>query len=166
VDVLVTVDPVAYYHYDYVLKPDVARAIGAVNHFYKDQHKTMMLVVPGRIGTSSPELGVPVVFADICEFQAICEVSCSEAGYMPELSYGSHMFQDLVEADMLYCAIYQNEKTLAYTPGLFASCPNLLSEILPQAKDLESILSVYDLSGQGLCLYHDMESGETLCARG
>ena len=72
----------------------------------------MMLIVPGRIGTSSPELGVPTTFADISEFEAVCEVEEKEAGYNPELSYGSHIFQDLVEAEILYTAIFNNEKTM------------------------------------------------------
>ncbi len=38
----------------------------------------MMLIVPGRIGTSSPELGVPTSFADIIEFEAVCEVEEKE----------------------------------------------------------------------------------------
>ncbi len=59
------------------------------------------LLSPGRIGTSSPELGVPVAFGDISGFSEICEISDNQAGYMPELSYGSHMFQDLVEG--MFC---------------------------------------------------------------
>lgn len=77
----------------------------------------MLLMVPGRIGTSSPELGVPTTFADISEFEAICEIEEKKAGYNPELSYGSHIFQDLVEAEILYTAIFSNEKTLAVCTG-------------------------------------------------
>ena len=78
----------------------------------------MMLVVPGRVGTSSPELGVPVTFSDISAFEAICEVEEKEAGYNPELSYGSHMFQDLVEADIFYTAVFANEKTIRFCAGI------------------------------------------------
>ena len=69
-----------------------------------------MLMTPGRIGTSSPELGVPVAFGDISNFSIICEVADNRVGYMPELSYGSHMFQDLVEAEIIYCAIWNDKK--------------------------------------------------------
>ena len=52
----------------------------------RGRRQKLMLLVPGRIGTSSPELGVPVVYADISQFAAICEVAYSKAGYRPELS--------------------------------------------------------------------------------
>lgn len=68
-------------------------------------NQNLLLFVPGRIGTSSPELGVPVSFAAINHFCAICEMSDSEVGYMPELSYGSHMFPDLVEAEIFYTCV-------------------------------------------------------------
>ena len=74
----------------------------------------MLLMVPGRIGTSSPELGVPTAFSDISEFDAVCEIADSKVGYNPELSYGSHFFQDLVESGILYNAIFENEKTVVY----------------------------------------------------
>lgn len=68
------------------------------------------------IKTRLPELGVPVVYADISQFSAICEVAYSEVGYRLELSYGNHMFQDLVEADVYYGAINENSKTRIYNP--------------------------------------------------
>ena len=76
-------------------------------------------LLPGRTGTSSPELGVSVVFGDISGFSENCEVSDNRAGYMPELSYGSHMFQDLVEARIRYHAVFNNHRTLEYHPDLF-----------------------------------------------
>lgn len=84
-DVVVYVDPYEYYQYPYARKPDVARAIGEVNRYFEGQNKKMLLITPGRIGTSSPELGVPVVYAEISHFTAIMEVAYSRAGYMPEL---------------------------------------------------------------------------------
>ena len=100
IDLIVYVDPKAYYEMPYADKTRIARIIGKVNWTFREQGRHMMLIVPGRIGTSSPELGVPTTFADISEFEAVCEVEEKEAGYNPELSYGSHIFQDLVEADM------------------------------------------------------------------
>ena len=89
----------------------MAQKIDEINRHYEETDKKMMLLVPGRIGTSSPELGVPVVYANISAFCAICEVAYSEVGYHPELSYVSHMFQVLVEAEVYYGAINENSKT-------------------------------------------------------
>ena len=99
IDHIVLVDPISYYNMPYVRKSNVAKLIGTINWKYKGKNKHMLLMVPGRIGTSSPELGVPTTFADISEFEAICEIEEKKAGYNPELSYGSHIFQDLVR----YC---------------------------------------------------------------
>ena len=104
IEAVVQISPVEYYRCPYQMKPRAAQAVGAINRYYRNQGKRVILLAPGRLGTSSPELGVPVAFAEISGFSVLCEVSDSRAGYMPELSYGSHMFQDLVEADILYCA--------------------------------------------------------------
>ena len=80
IDYIVWVDPQKYYEYEYAKKPDVARLISRINQHFEDTDKKLMLLVPGRIGTSSPELGVPVVYAEISQFSAICEVAYGKAG--------------------------------------------------------------------------------------
>ena len=115
-DIIVYVDPVNYYNMPYRDKPAVARLIGKINWHYRELNKHMMLIVPGRVGTTSPELGVPTSFADISAFEIICETEETKAGYNPELSYGSHIFQDLVEAEILYTAVFNNAKTIHFHP--------------------------------------------------
>ena len=115
VDRIVYVDPVAYYSMPYADKPKTVDLIRKVNWHYRGQGRHMVLIVPGRIGTSSPELGVPAAFADISEFEVICEVEDKTVGYNPELSYGSHIFQDLVEAEILYTAVFSGSKTKVLT---------------------------------------------------
>ena len=160
-DIIVYVDPVAYYHMPYADKPAVAKMIGRVNWSYRDQNMHMMLVVPGRVGTSSPELGVPVTFSDISAFEAICEVEEKEAGYNPELSYGSHMFQDLVEADILYTAVFANEKTIRFEPELLSGTQDISSEF-DEEGSLDGIVKVYDVSGCDCSLYHDLKQEHLL----
>jgi hypothetical protein len=123
--------------------------------------KRVLLMTPGRIGTSSPELGVPVCFADISGFCGICEVSDSRAGYMPELSYGSHMFQDLVEAEIVYCAIWNNEKTRLYQPELLTNLPNRFHEIVPDMPELEDMIWVAE--PKDLYLWQDSLGSRALC---
>ena len=163
IDLVVYVDPVRYYNMPYRDKYRVARAIGTVNWSMRGKDKKMLLMVPGRIGTTSPELGVPTAFADISEFEAICEVSNSKAGYNPELSYGSHFFQDLVESGILYNAIFESEKTIAYRPELLAGCENVFREIVKDGDGLEEIVYVYDVSAMKLTLCNDMKSEHILC---
>lgn len=142
IDVVVQVDPVEYYHYPYRKKYDVAAAIGKINGYYKGTGQNLLLLVPGRLGTSSPELGVPVVFGDISGFCAICEVSDSRAGYMPELSYGSHMFQDLVEAEVLYGAVWNDKRTIVYRPEVLKNCEDLFQKICPEYPELKGMITV------------------------
>lgn len=147
IDVVVHIDPEAYYNYPYALKYDVANAVGKINQYYRDKGKELLLLTPGRIGTSSPELGVPVTFGDISNFSVLCEVSDSRAGYMPELSYGSHMFQDLVEAEILYCAIWNNEKTKIYSPELILNEDNIIGDILPELENMKGIIHITETPG-------------------
>ncbi|MDO4321626.1 MAG: PEP/pyruvate-binding domain-containing protein [Lachnospiraceae bacterium] len=162
IDVIIQVEPKEYYEFPYARKIEVADAIGAVNRYYKGTGKNILLTVPGRIGTSSPELGVPVRFVDISGFCAICEVTDNRAGYMPELSYGSHMFQDLVEAEIFYGAIFGDRRTKCYQRDFFVEQPNLFSKICPEQKELERIIRVYE--PEGIKLWVDGVHNQALCA--
>ena len=156
-DLIVYVDPIAYYNLPYNEKNSVAKAVGSFNWKYRGSGKHMMLIVPGRIGTSSQELGVPTTFADISEFEVICEVAESGAGYNPELSYGSHIFQDLVEAQILYTAVFEGKQTKEYHPEKLTKLPNLLTELLPEQGKLNEVIRILDVSGKGCMVYHDLK---------
>ena len=159
-DLIVYVDPVKYYELPYRDKDLVAKLIGKINWHYRDMNKHMMLIVPGRVGTTSPELGVPTTFADISAYDIICETEESRAGYNPELSYGSHIFQDLVEAEILYTAIFQGDKTLHYSPEKLAGSKDITGEF--DASDvLKDIVHVYDVSDRKCEVYNDV-AGEHL----
>ena len=154
VDLIVYIDAIAYYRLPYRDKYKVKDALSAVNWHFRDQDKRMLLVTPGRICTSSPELGVPSTFADISQFDAIFEVSERAAGYMPELSYGSHIFQDLVEAGILYTAVFEGESTRAFRPEALRALPNDLAEYVPAPEGLEDV--IYVCRPDRLRLYYDM----------
>ena len=154
-DLIVYVDAVGYYNMPYNQKHDAAQLIGQINWKYRNQNKKMLLIVPGRVGTSSPELGVPTAFSDISAFSVICETEETQAGYNPELSYGSHIFQDLVEADILYTAVFRNEKTLHFAPELLQKVPDITSNFDGGAS-LAGIVNVYDVSGMKCRVYHDI----------
>ena len=164
IDTLVYVDSHKYYEYPYAKKSLIARIIGEINTYCKENDKTSMLIVPGRIGTSSPELGIPVVFAEISQFRAILEESYSKVGYVPELSFGSHMFQDLVEADIYYGAIFENDKRLVFNKDLIKDLPNKLNDISSELDDeLYDMIHVVDFDDKNLEFYHDMRKDESKC---
>lgn len=163
IDVVVEIDAKAYYEYPYALKPRAAETVGAVNAYYRGKGKNLLLMTPGRVGTSSPELGVPVSFAQISGFRGICEVSDSRAGYMPELSYGSHMFQDLVEAGIFYCALWGDDRTVKYDRTFFEKLPDLFEKICPDRKELAGMFRVTE--PEDLWYWNNEQAGETLCGR-
>ena len=160
-DIIAYVDPVGYYEMPYNRKNSAAALIGKINWYYRDKDKRMMLIVPGRVGTSSPELGVPTAFSDISAFGVICEVEETAAGYDPELSYGSHIFQDLVEAGILYTAVFHSEKTLHYAPEKLAAAKDITA-VFGDISDLAGIVRVFDVSGCDCRVYNDITKGKLL----
>jgi hypothetical protein len=151
----VYVDPIRYYNLPYNEKTRIASLIGQINWKYRDQGKHLLLMVPGRIGTSSPELGVPTAFSDISGFDAVCEMAETRAGYNPELSYGSHIFQGLVEAQILYMAVFPGDKTLHFQPELLREVSNRIAEI-PGGAEQQEVVFLADVSGRTCELYHDL----------
>lgn len=161
VDVIVQIDPAMYGAFPYAQKHKVAEAVGAINRYYSGSGKNLLLMTPGRIGTSSPELGVPVSFADISCFGEICEVSDSRAGFMPELSYGSHMFQDMVEAEMCYSAVFNDSKTIRYGPRLLSGEEDLFGQICPDRPELFGMITVKE--PENLYYWLDSIKNHALC---
>ncbi len=165
VDTVIQINPKAYYELAYNKKYNIARIIGKINQYFKDQDKTIMLLAPGRLGTKSPELGVPVYFADISNINIICEVSYKDAGYMPELSFGSHFFHDLVEARIFYASILEDQSTIKFNRDFFKGMENKLKDIIDLEEEMTAIIGLYDTSKIGLMLYSDIISGRTICAK-
>ena len=163
-DYIVWTDPQKYYECPYRKKPETGRIIRDINEYLGKREASALLLVPGRIGTSSPELGVPLVYGDISSFDAICEVAYSEAGYRPELSYGSHMFQNLVEADVYYGAINENSKTRIYRPRMLEQYPQVPPEAYTAAEGeaLETV-RVFDVREYRASLLLDAAEGRAVC---
>jgi len=161
---VVIVDSHKYYEFPYNEKPYIARVIGQINEFYKNKGKKLMLIVPGRIGTSSPELGIPVTFANISDFFAILEVSYSAVGYVPELSFGSHLFQDLVEADIFYGALFEDETRIVYDTKILDKFQNKLRDIDSSFnEEIYEMVNVVEIDSEKMEFYYDMKEDECIC---
>ncbi|MCL2244671.1 MAG: PEP/pyruvate-binding domain-containing protein, partial [Treponema sp.] len=145
-------------------KYQAARVIGALNQKLKGN--SIMLIGPGRWGTTTPSLGVPVHFSELCNVSVLCEVSYNQGGLMPELSFGSHFFQDIVEADIFYAAILEprpgEEDDAIFNPNIILDRANTLAETLPSEKSYEQVIHLARIDG--LTLYSDITSQEILCA--
>ena len=108
---------------------------------------------------------MPSGFSDISEFSLLAEVSESSVGYIPELSYGSHIFQDLVEAGILYTAVFEGSSTLSYHPESLKRFTEITDKLTDLPDDIKDIFHVYDLSASGVELYYDMGEERLLICR-
>ena len=70
-------------------------------------------------------------------------------GVTPELSHGTHFFQDLVEANILPLAIYPDAEGGYLNRDLLNNCQNELEKLLPEDKELSDIIRVINLGVQG-----------------
>jgi hypothetical protein len=102
------------------------REIGALNAALKGE--TFICVGPGRWGTSTPNLGVHVAYGDIYNTRALVELSGSEVGTDPEPSFGTHFFQDLMEAHIFPLAVNLDDKDAVFNRKFFFETPNRLDE--------------------------------------
>ncbi len=163
-DYVVSVDPARYYESELPVKYALARAIGELNRALGVEGRRILLLGPGRWATSSPELGVPVSFAEISRMAAICEVSYEGGRIMPELSYGSHFFQDLVETGMFYAAIFENRSECLFRPQLLEALPEVNRNDIDLSSFPAGLLRVCDVRGRGLALKADIPTRRTVCA--
>lgn len=146
-------------------KYQVARKLGELNSLLRDEHT--ILLGPGRWGTTTPSLGVPVHFMEINRFDCIAELAYSSHGLRPELSYGSHFFQDLVEAGTFYVALYPGEEGCVLDEALFEECENVYSKLirLEPGDAMSEVIRVFDLGESGAILYSEVESQECFLSK-
>jgi hypothetical protein len=156
---VIIVDPKAYAQLTQSEKYDIGRAIGELNRQIKNKEETPCAVFgPGRWGTTTPSLGVPVSFAQISNFSVLGELAFSEANCSPELSFGTHFFQDLVETGIFYVALDPKQKECFYNTQLISSWPNLCKTLLPEYGRYDSVIKVFDAKQKGLRLIADIAS--------
>ena len=137
---------------------EVARLIGEVNRSLEG--RSAMLMGPGRWGTTTASLGVPAHFVDLNKFAVLCEHTYAAGSFRPELSYGSHFFQELVEADIFYLAIFDGRTGVHFNPGRVLEQPNLLLGFVPEAGSLADVVHV--AAADGLTLYADIVTQQLL----
>ena len=58
--------------------------------------------------------GVQVTYADINNTAALIEIARQRSSYVPELSFGTHFFQDLVEANIRYLPLYPDDRDVLF----------------------------------------------------
>jgi hypothetical protein len=120
---------------------EVARLIGKINRL-PQLNGTVMVLGPGRWGTSSPSLGIPVAFADINRVSILCEIVEMHENLVPDVSLGTHFLNELVEMNMLYLALFPDRGTNFLDREFFRNTPSCLGELLPADSKWESTVRI------------------------
>jgi hypothetical protein len=109
-------------------------AISQLNAALKDE--TFIAVGPGRWGTSTPDLGIHVAYNDIYNARSLIELAGEAVGASPEPSFGTHFFQDLMEARIYPLAVFLDDKETLFNRDFFYTTPNRLLEFITTDKSL------------------------------
>ncbi len=142
---LVYIDPHAYYKIgDVTIQQELGRAIGRLNRRLDEE--SFVLLGPGRWGSVNIDLGVHVTYADIFNTKLLVEIALARGGHLPELSYGTHFFQDLVEAGIHSLALHPDVDGATFNWAFFQDAPNALGDLLPKDQSLAPYLKVIDLA--------------------
>ena len=122
----------------------VGRLVGRLNAILPKRQ--FILLGPGRWGSRGDvRLGVSVTYSDINNTSVLVEIARRREGYMPDLSFGTHFFQDLVEAGIRYLPLYPDEAGNVFDEKFLTTSRNVLPELLPEFADLAEVVRVIDI---------------------
>ncbi|MFL7839400.1 MAG: PEP/pyruvate-binding domain-containing protein [Candidatus Promineifilaceae bacterium] len=141
---IVFVDPLTYRTCTIPDKHALGRAISRLNRRFENE--SYILMGPGRWGSTNIDLGVQVTYADIHNTKVLIEMAVAHNGQLPELSYGTHFFQDLVEAGIHSLPLHIGEEGSKFDWAFFRESPNMLARIQPEDAELERYLRVIDVA--------------------
>lgn len=145
----------------------VARLIGRINQHPELRQGHTMLMGPGRWGTTTPSLGVPVSFAEINRMAVLCEIVAMRKDLVPDVSFATHFFAEMVEMNLLYMAIFPNQPETRFDMPLFEEAPSRTREFAPDAAGYENAVRVVDAAaltgGPPVILRADTLHQEVLC---
>ena len=142
---------------------DVGRAVGKLNSLLPKRQ--FILMGPGRWGSRGDiKLGVPVTYSDFNNTAALIEIARKKGNYVPELSFGTHFFQDLVESSIRYLPLYPDDEGIDFNEKFLLDSTNYLAAMLPEFADLAETIHVIDVpkttGGKVLRVLMNADQGE------
>lgn len=145
VKTLIYIDPYEYSKLEkYEDLKNVASAVSELNRILPK--KSFILLGPGRWGSRGDiKLGVSVSYSDINNTAMLIEIASKQSAYQPELSFGTHFFQDLVEENIKYLPLYPEEKENLFNSLFFTQSINALGELLPAFASLSNVIKVINI---------------------
>jgi pyruvate,water dikinase len=122
----------------------VGQAVGKLNKLLP--RRQFVLMGPGRWGSRGDiKLGVRVTYSEINNAAMLIEVARKKGNYVPDVSFGTHFFQDLVESGIRYLPLYPDDPGVKFNERFLKSAPNKLTAHLPEFAHLEETLRVIDV---------------------
>jgi predicted nucleotidyltransferase len=122
----------------------VGRAVGRLNELLPKRQ--FILMGPGRWGSRGDiKLGVNVTYSDINNTGALIEVARKQGNYVPDVSFGTHFFQDLVEGCIHYLPLYPDDSGTSFNDRFLTGSPNILGDILPEYVHLSDTIHLIDV---------------------
>ena len=122
----------------------VGRAVSRLNALLPKRR--FILMGPGRWGSRGDiKLGIQVTYSDINNTAVLIELAHRKNNYVPELSFGTHFFQDLVESSIRYIPLYPDEPDVLFNETFFTNSRNILPELLPEYEELSGTVQVIDV---------------------
>jgi hypothetical protein len=163
IEYVVYVDPRAYQKLpSYEERMAVGRAVGRLNRLLEGRR--FALFGPSRWGTNDISIGVKVGYEDINRALILAEIAFEEGGVNPEVSYGTHFFNDLVEARITPVAIFPDDPETVFNEAFFRDSPNILSSLAPGLEPSPDAVKVIHVPscrpGQLLHVYQDGRNQE------
>ena len=85
------------------------------------------------------------------------EIVAMHENLVPDVSLGTHFLNELIEADMLYFALFPGREGNRVDAPFLMEQPNRLAEILPGLDAHADVVRVIDLPADKTLLYADAE---------
>ena len=164
---IIYIDPKGYAGLNLSEKHEVARLTGKLNkQIGRREVMPTILLGPGRWGTTTPAMGVPVTFSEINNITAIGEIAYQDGSLIPDLSFGTHFFQDMVEMDIFYMAIYPEQDGVVFNASWIKKQPNILENLMPDDTRFADVVRVCDVRAKDLRLMSDIVTQKMICFMG
>jgi pyruvate, water dikinase len=169
-DRIVYVVPAEYGQLPLSDRHQVARLLGRVMHATGgDPAPTIALLGPGRWGTTTPSLGIPVTFDEISTASVLCEIVAMREDLIPDVSLGTHFFNEMIELGILYTALFPARPENHLNGPALMQAANRLTELVPGSSKWESVVRVIDAAdicpGGRVQLSADVLRQSVLCYR-
>jgi hypothetical protein len=141
---IVYVNPRAY---DALPTVEAKMRIGGVVNLLNKQlaGRRYALMGPGRWGSNDINLGVRVTYSNINRTKLLVEIAFAKEGGTPEVSYGTHFFQDLVEADITVASIFPDDPGAFFDERFVLQAENLLEVMAPEYRDCAQVVRVINV---------------------